>query len=358
MTMFPEPSGATLMQFPRGSDVEPVIVTFEAATLTGAMPAYTSGVPSTTIVPVWALVGSCSIELRWPSTLTVPVLLVPPSTLPDTEPPGSTSKVLTLVGAPTSVPKFVKVTPPAVPLSAPVTVQVVVPPAGPFSVFEPAPPSKAIEMPAEPSEESMVNESSPLPPVTVRAETDEIACDCDVPSIVTEISVPVTAAEIVCEEPSDAVTFHAAGGARPLAVHVAGSGAAPSVTLVPLVAPSDCVAGVVPVAVPPVEPEEVPQPPVVPVTPCVAGSVPVTSAPDPVETVPAVSVGVESVDGVTHGRDDGAAVARRAHRACRRGRVAGERALGNRAGVAGTHKGGRRLLGRRRARECPVRNPT
>src|SRR5437588_719728 len=142
--------------------------------------------------------------------------------------------------------------------------------AGPLSVSVPAPPANVIEMPAEPSDESIVNESLPLPPVTVKAETDEICCDCDVPSIVTEICVPVTAAEIVCDEPSDAVTFHAAGGARPLAVHVAGSGAVAVATDVPAVAPSDCVAGVVPVVVAaPHEPEDVPPAPVLlPSAPC------------------------------------------------------------------------------------------
>jgi hypothetical protein len=205
--------------------------------------------------------------------------------------------VLTLVGAPTSVPKFVKVTPATVPLSGPVIVQVVVPPAGPFKVFAPAPPSKLIGMPAELSDASTVNESLPSPLVTVKPETDEIACDCDVPSIVTESSPPETDAEMVCDEPLVAVTFHATGGARPLAVHAVGSGVVESELAGCEVAPSDCVEGVVPAVVPPVEPVEAQPAAVAPVVPCAFGSVPVASVPVPVEVVPATPRELVSEEG-------------------------------------------------------------
>jgi hypothetical protein len=187
--------------------------------------------------------------------------------------------VLTLVGAPTSVPKFVNATPATVPLSAPVIVHVVVPPAGPFNVFAPAPPSSEIAMPAEPSEESMVNESLPSPPVTVRLEMDASAWEYEVPSMVTASVAPETDAEIVWSEPLDAVTVHAAGGASPLAVPVVESGAVASALQSADVALSVGVAGVVPTIVPPVESEEPPLPVVAPVAPCALGSLfPVTSA--------------------------------------------------------------------------------
>jgi hypothetical protein len=144
----------------------------------------------------------------------------------------------------------------------------------------------------------MVKESLPSPLVTVRLETDEMVCDCDEPSIVTEISVPETAAEIVCDEPLAAVTFHAAGGARPLAVHVVGSGVVEPALAGCGVAPSDGVDGVVPDVVPPVVPEEAQPPVVAPVVPCAFGSVPVAAVPlPPVEVVPVTAAEVVSAGG-------------------------------------------------------------
>ena len=190
-----------------------------------------------------------------------------------------------LFAAPVRFSKFEKATPPTVPLPGPVTLHVESA-AGPLRVSVPAPPSKTIAMPAEASEESIVNESSPSPPVTVRAETDEIACDCDAPSIVTEISVPETAAEIVCDEPSVAVTFHGAGGARPLAVHVVGSGVDASAPVEPDVAPSDCVEGVEPTPVADEEPDDAPLPADVPAAHCPSWSEPVTLESSEVVVVP------------------------------------------------------------------------
>jgi hypothetical protein len=155
------------------------------------------------------------------------------------------------------VPKFVKATPATVPLSAPVTVQVVVPPAGPFSVFEPAPPSKETAIPAEPSDESIVNVSSSLPPFTVRLEIDATGVAAVIPSIVTETSPLDKEAEIVCEEPFDAAIV-SAGGARPLAVPDVGSGVHVVVPCGEDVAPSDCVDGAVPTPVPSVEEPDAP----------------------------------------------------------------------------------------------------
>src|SRR6266849_4217972 len=125
-------------------------------------------------------------------------------------------------------------------------------------------------MPADASEPSIVKLSSPLPPLTERLATEEIAFDSLVPSTVTTRFAPFTAAEIACPAVSEVETVHAAGGASPLAVFVAGSGVELAVAPVALVAPSDCVVGVVPPEEPVVPPEEVPVPAVVPLTPCVA----------------------------------------------------------------------------------------
>ena len=125
-------------------------------------------------------------------------------------------------------------------------------------------------MPADASEPSIVKLSSPLPPLTERLATEEIAFDSLVPSTVTTRFAPSTVAEIVCAAVSEVVTVHAAGGARPLAVFVAGSGVELAVALVAPVAPSDCVVGVVPLVEPVVPLDEVPVPAVVPVTPCAA----------------------------------------------------------------------------------------
>src|SRR5882757_3407186 len=124
-------------------------------------------------------------------------------------------------------------------------------------------------MPAAASDPSIVKLSSPLPPLTERLDTDEIASDSLVPSTVPTRFAPSTAAEIVCPALPEVVTVHAAGGARPLAVFVAGSGVALAVAPVALDAPSDCVVGVVPPDAPVVPPDEVPVPAVVPLTACV-----------------------------------------------------------------------------------------
>src|SRR6266849_3780686 len=125
-------------------------------------------------------------------------------------------------------------------------------------------------MPADASEPSIVKLSSPLPPLTERLATEEIAFDSLVPSTVTTRFAPSTAAEILCGALSEVVTVQAVGGARPLAVFVVGFGAELAVVPVALVAPSDCVVGVVPPEEPVVPPDEVLVPAVVPVTPCVA----------------------------------------------------------------------------------------
>ena len=203
---------------------------------------------------------------------------------PLTLPPRSTSKVSLLFAAPVRFSKPEKATPPTVPLSGPVMLQVESA-AGPLRVSVPAPPSKLIEMPAAPSDESMVNVSSPSPPFTVTLEIDVIGADTVTPSIETETSAPETDAEIVCDEPSEAAIVNA-GGASPLAVHVVGSGAAPAPASDPAVAPSDCVAGAVPV---PVAPEEEPE---APAADDVQAAAPASLEPPPLTLGPSVVDGV------------------------------------------------------------------
>ena len=138
----------------------------------------------------------------------------------------------------------------------------------------PPPPSRLIATESPTADASIAKLSLPLPPDTERLVTEASGRVCAAPSTVTTRFVPSEATKTVCAASESDSVHAAAGGESPLLVFAFGSGAEPLVPAGADVAPSDCVAGVVPATVPVDPPLPVPGAPVAPVVPAASGPSP------------------------------------------------------------------------------------